>query len=81
MTISDKKKVSLKNIKKYTIKKMAEAWSDEDTRDSIDSVLPMSLIHNSLVGHEHVNKMIGIANVMQCSIVMWKLNDSSQNII
>ncbi len=30
MTISDKKKVSLKNIKKYTIKKMAEALSDDD---------------------------------------------------
>ncbi len=41
MTISDKKKVSLKNIKKYTIKKMAEALSDDDTRDSIDSVVPI----------------------------------------
>ncbi|CAF1106844.1 unnamed protein product [Didymodactylos carnosus] len=30
MTISDKKKVSLKNITKYTIKKMAEALSDDD---------------------------------------------------
>jgi len=38
MTISDKKKVSLKNTKKYTIKKMAEALSDDDTRDSTDSV-------------------------------------------
>jgi hypothetical protein len=40
MTISDKKKVSLKNIKKYTIKKMAEALSDDDKTDSIDSVVP-----------------------------------------
>ncbi len=30
MTVSDKKKVSLKNIKKYTIKKMTEALSDDD---------------------------------------------------
>ena len=38
MTISGKKKVSLKNIKKYTIKKMAEVLSDDDKTDSIDSV-------------------------------------------
>ncbi len=40
MTITDKKKVSLKNIKKYTIKKMAEALSDDDKTYSIDSVVP-----------------------------------------
>ena len=40
MTISDKKKGSLKNIKNCTIKKMAEALSDDDTTDSIDSVVP-----------------------------------------
>ena len=38
MTISDKKKVSFKNVKKYTITKMAKALSDDDKTDSIDSV-------------------------------------------
>ena len=38
MTISDNKKVSFKNIKKYTIKRMAEVLSDDDKTDSIDSV-------------------------------------------
>jgi hypothetical protein len=38
MTTSDEKKVSLKSIKKYTIKKMAESLSGDDKTDLIDSV-------------------------------------------
>jgi hypothetical protein len=47
MTISDKKKVSLKNVKKYTIKKVAESLSDDDKTDSIDSVV-QALCNNFL---------------------------------